>query len=466
MIEKSGRWALSSIRCVVFISLAMAPTDTVAQAEIHDRRPFLAPDVQTTDDPVRIPRKPAENEDMQTVFRGGRFLDVVNGRVRPATVVVAGNRIKSVLPPAATDWREDAKVIDISGKTIMPGLIDMHTHVTYPDRPGTPLDEHASEGSGALRGQRNLRYFLESGVTSVRDLNGVANAPFLLSAWSAKNAIPAPRIFTSGYIITGTGGHAMERPMSPLRSGAFAKEADGADAWRLAVRRAFKQGASVIKIASHFSADEVAAAVDEAHLLGLKITCDCETVYTKMAVEAGVDMIEHPLPQLDGTIRLMAKEGITVIPTLQVYHDLLAKRGGYYGSTSRRFTLTSEGMLDLFRRMKNAGITMGVGTDIIGQAAKDLPHNYIAELKLFVEGGYSIIEVLQAATITNATLLDMDDKLGSLAPGKLADLIVIDGRPDENLDDLEKIDYVMKDGRLLVRSGLLFTPRLDKDPTE
>src|SRR3546814_6645079 len=91
----------------------------------------------------------------------------------------------------------------------MPGLIDMHTHVTYPDR-ASPFDEQGSEGAGTLRGQRNLRYFLESGFTSVRDLNGVSNAPFLLSQWSAANMIPAPRVFAAGWIITGTGGRSEE----------------------------------------------------------------------------------------------------------------------------------------------------------------------------------------------------------------------------------------------------------------
>lgn len=133
----------------------------------------------------------------------------------------------------------------------------------------------------------------------MRDVNGVSKAPYLLSEWSAANAIPAPRVFPAGHIITGTAGHPTERPITPNHGPEYAWEPDGVDAWRAAVRRTFKEGASVIKIASHFSADEVAAAVDEAHRLGLKVTCDCETVYTAMAVRAGVDMIEHPDENLD-----------------------------------------------------------------------------------------------------------------------------------------------------------------------
>lgn len=426
-------------------------TATASDTQLHDRRAYMAPGTSTSDDPRRIPSKPVETTGVETVFAGGRVLNVVDGTVQPATVVVQGNRIKAVLPPDISDWAPDARIIDVAGKTVMPGLIDMHVHVTYPDR-DTPVDKHTSEGTTTLLGQRNLRYFLESGFTSVRDVNGVGDAPYVLSEWSAVNAIPAPRVFTGGHIITGTGGHATERPIH------FAWEADGADAWRAAVRRTFKKGASVIKIASHFSAEEVAAAVDEAHLLGLKITCDCETIYTDMAIEAGVDMIEHPLPRSDEAIAMMAEKGITAIPTLQVYQNLIDRVGGYYGSTSRRFTLTSQSMFDVLKKMKAAGVIMGVGSDTIGEASRSVPNIYIADLKWLVKAGYSIPQALQAATIINARLLDMDDKIGSLEAGKLADLIVVDGRPDENLDDLRKVEIVVKDGIMLVQSGMLVTP--------
>jgi imidazolonepropionase-like amidohydrolase len=431
---------------------------TNADARPQDRRGVLAPTERTTDDPRRIPRKPASGPGATLVLRGGRVFDSVSGGVRPASVVIQGNTISAVLAAGVEGWPADAQVIDVTGKTVMPGLIDMHVHLTYPD-PDTPADEHASEGSGVLRGERNLRYYLESGFTSVRDMNGVLNAPYLLADWSAANAIPAPRVFTGGHIITGTGGHATERPVTPNHGPEFAWEVDGPDAWRAAVRKTFKQGASVIKIASHFSAEEVAAAVDEAHLLGLKVACDCETIYTTMAVKAGVDTIEHPLPRTDEAIAEMARRKVGAIPTLQVYQNVFDQSGGYYGSTSRRFSMSGQANFDVFKRMKAAGVVMGVGTDTIGGAHRFVPAMYIAELKWFVKGGYSIPEALKAATFTNAKLLDMDDKLGSLEKGKLADVIVVDGKPDENLDDLQRIDVVIKDGRLLVRSGQVVVPR-------
>jgi imidazolonepropionase-like amidohydrolase len=435
--------------------------------QIQDRRSVLAPAERTTDDPRRIPRRAATGERTRVVLRGGRLFDAIGAGVREGSVVIEGNTIAAILPSGSETWPADADVIDVAGKTIMPGLIDMHVHLTYPD-PDTPIDEQASEGAGALRGARNLRYYLESGFTSVRDLNGVSKAPYLLSEWSASNAIPAPRVFTAGHIITGTGGHATERPVAANHGPKFAWEVDGADAWRAAVRRTFKEGASVIKIASHFSADELAAAVDEAHRLGLRVTCDCETVYTAMAVRAGVDMIEHPLPRTDDTIAEMARRRTGAVPTLQVYQNVIERAGGYYGSTSRRFSMSSQANFDIFKKMRAAGILMGVGTDTIGAAHQQIPFNYIAELKWFVKGGYTIAEALKAATITNAKLLDMDDKLGSLEAGKLADVIVVDGRPDENLDDLQKIDVVIKDGVLAVPETIgprrRLPPRADRIP--
>ena len=155
----------------------------------------------------------------------------------------------------------------------------------------------------------------------------------------------------------------------------------------------------------------------------------------------------------------MAKEKIAAVPTLQVYQNLLDRAGGFYGSTSRRFTMTSQGNFDEFKKMKAAGIIMGVGTDTIGDASLMVPNSYIAELKWFVRGGYSVTDALKAGTIVNARLLDMGDELGAIEPGKLADIIIVGGRPDENLDDLAKVEQVIKDGQWLIVNGELATPR-------
>ncbi|MBU0823800.1 MAG: creatininase family protein [Alphaproteobacteria bacterium] len=346
--------ARTSLGVTVVAALLSLSAASAAQApagepvpKLNDRHPFLGPDARTSEYPVRIPMKPVAETGPEFAIRGGRLFDAVSGGVRPATVVIQGNRIKAVLAPDATGWGADAKIIDAAGKTVMPGFIDMHTHVTYPDR-ASPFDEQGGEGVGTLRGQRNLRYFLAYGFTSVRDLNGVSNAPFLLSQWSAADMIPAPRVFAAGWIITGTGAHATERPVIPSHGPDYATEVDGPDAWRSMVSKAFKEGASVIKIASNFAPDEVRAGIEEAHLLGLKVSCDCETIYTEVAVDAGVDMIEHPLPRLGAAITKMAKKKIAAVPTLQVYQNLLDRADGFYGSNSPPFTVVLGDMVTAF----------------------------------------------------------------------------------------------------------------------
>ncbi len=432
-----------------------------AQTPVGNRRPLIQ--TATTDDPRLVPVRSDGASRSVTILVGGLVFDAQLARTTPGTVVIEGKRISAIWPAGRRDWPADARVIDVGGKTVLPGLIDLHVHLTYPDS-DTPIDRQASEGDGVLRGVRNLRWMLEAGITSVRDLNGVSDAPYVLADWSAANRIPAPRVFTAGHIITGTGGHATERPVSPSHGPDFAWERDGADAWRSAVRETFKRGASVIKVASHFSPEEIAAAVDEAHRLGLKVTCDCETVYTAIAVDAGVDIIEHPLPRTDETIRAMAKHRTAAVPTLQVYQNVLDRAGGFYGSTSRRFTLTAQADFDVFRKMKAAGIVMGVGTDTIGDANQLIPNVYLAELQWFIRGGYSAAEALRAATLTNARILDMDDRLGSISSGKLADIVVVDGRPDLDIEALRRVDKVFRDGILLVDGGQILVPRHQARP--
>ena len=193
--------------------------------------------------------------------------------------------------------------------------------------------------------------------------------------------------------------------------------------------------------------------------MGLKVTVDAETFYIQRAVEAGADTIEHPLPRSEETIQLMAKKGVAADPTLIPYQIIFEEWGGYFGSTSRRFTFSKEANLEMLKRLRKAGIKCGVGTDLILHWYRYMPGPYIRELKNFVEAGWSAPETLVAATKTNAEILDMDDRLGTLQPGKLADVLVVDGRPDENLDDLAKVDLVIRDGYEVVEGGHLAVPR-------
>ncbi len=430
------------------------------QEKAQDRKKYLDPKTQVSDDPRRIVVKPGPRGPEGTlVLRNGRIFDGTGAPARAGTLVIERNKIARILPANSSDWPKDAQVIDVSGKTILPGLIDLHTHLTY------PLNEEdfgvaMNDADATLRGVEKLRYFIESGITSIRDVGSKGDVPFRLKVWVAENRIPGPRVFPAGAFITGEGGHSTENtPDEVIGLMGATRLASGPDDWRQAVREQFHKGADVIKLGSHFSPEEVKAAVTEAHELGLKVTVDAETFYIQRAVEAGADTIEHPLPRSEETIQLMAKKGVAADPTLIPYQIIFEEWGGYFGSTSRRFTFSKDANLEMLKRLHRAGVKCGIGTDLILHWYRYMPGPYIRELKNFVEAGWSVPEALVAATKTNAEILDMDDRLGTLQAGKLADVLVVDGKPDENLDDLAKVNIVIRDGFRVVEGGRVAVAR-------
>lgn len=441
------------------LALSISAATASAQQRPEDRRRFMDPGTRTTDDPRRVPMPPGESgPEGVTVLRGGRVFDGTGAAARPATLVVERNLIQRLLSPSDSSWPAAARVYDVTGMTVLPGLIDMHTHLDYTE-PGVPVDRAENPVHAALRGVERLRYFIESGITSVRDTGSKGDVPFRLKEFVAENRIPGPRIFAAGRLITATGGHGTEDLTSSDQLYASVREASGPDDWREAVRENFKNGADFIKLASHYSQEEIKAAVEEAHTLGLRVTVDAETFYIGWAVEAGVDCVEHPLPRTDEVIQMMADKGVHSIPTLIPYTYIFDLSGGYFGSTSRRFSFSKEANLDVLRRMKKAGIKMGVGTDLVMNWFRYLPTAYIHELEWFVQGGYSKPEALIAATRTGAEILGMDDKLGTLEPGKLADVLVVKGNPDEDLRALANVELVFRDGYLIVEGGRVYVPR-------
>jgi len=432
----------------------------VGQERPQDRRKFLNPATPVSDDPRRIPVKPGPaGPDRILVLRGGRIFDGTGAAAREGTLVIERNKISKILPAASTDWPKNAEVIEVTGKTILPGMIDLHTHLTYP-LTAEDTAKAISEADATLRAVEKLRYYLESGITSVRDVGSQGDVTFHLKEWVQENRVAGPRVFPAGAFITAEGGHSTENtPDQLIKILGATRLASGPDDWRLAVREQFHKGADVIKLGSHFSFEEIKAAVQEAHELGLKVTVDSETFYIQRAVEAGADTIEHPLPRSEETIQLMAKKGVAADPTLIPYQIIFEEWSGYFGSTSRRFTFSNDANLEMLRRLKRAGIKCGIGTDLILHWYRYLPGPYIRELKNFVAAGWSVPEVLVAATKTNSEILDMDDRLGTLEPGKLADVLVVDGRPDVNLDDLTKVDLVIRDGHTVVQGGKVAIPR-------
>lgn len=422
------------------------------QRQVVDRRQFLN-EVPTSDDPRRVPAPPGERgPEGTTVLHGGFVFDGTGAESRIATLVVERNRIAALLPEGETGWPEGSRVLDVSGHTVLPGLIDLHTHLTYTE-PGVPQPLAIDPAHQTLRAMERLHVFIGSGITSIRDTGSAGTVPFIVKDWVNENRLPGPRVFAAGSLITGTGGHGAEGYSihHPLYGGIV--EASGPDEFRDAVREQFKRGADFIKIASHYSRQEIAAAVDEAHALGLKVTVDSETFYTGWAVEAGADTIEHPLPRADEVVRMMADRGTASVPTIITYDYIFNERGSYHSSTSRRFELDGEISRAMLRQLREAGILIGVGTDLILENYRDLPHAYIWELEAYVECGFTPAEALIAATRDSARVLGMDDKLGTLEVGKLADILIVEGDPLTDLGALANVAEVFRDGYWVVRNG-------------
>jgi imidazolonepropionase-like amidohydrolase len=448
----------------VILVMATMPLVAAGIDKPNDRSAYYEPGTETTNDLRRVPMPKGFGDPKGSILvRNARLFDGTGAPARPAAILIEGSHIAKIADSErALTLKKDVQIIDAGGKTVMPGLIDLHAHLTYLERPGLagPVSED-SQSDAALRGVERMRYFIESGITSVRDVGSHGMAPYQLKVWQYLGRIPGPRMFVAGQLIVGTGGHGTESftfHTAPQYPESQVYEANGADGFRAAVRLQFKRGADLIKLASHFDPEEVKAAVDEAHRLGLRVTVDSETIFTDMAVAAGVDCVEHPLPRSDETVQLMASKNICGDVTLVAYQYILDS-GGYFFSTSRRFTLTNNATFAMARKMKDAGVKLGVGTDLFYALYKSLPEPYIQELRNFTQLGYSPAEALVAGTRTNSEILGMSDRLGTLEVGKLADLIMIDGRPDEKLEDLRKVDTVMQNGSIVVRDGRIFVPR-------
>ncbi len=441
-----------------FIGVFTLSGPALGQERAQDRRTWIDENTNTSDDPRRIPMPPGQKgPEGRLVITGGRIFDGTGAAVRNGIIVIERNIIKEILPSGSKAWPQDAQVIDVEGKTVMPGLISLHEHMTEAGHLSGPT-VLTNEAINTLKSVERMRFYIESGITSIRDLASHGDIPFRIKEFVAENRIPGPRVFPAGQIITSTGGHGTEgRHMdNPLVNAERA--VDGPDEWRKAIREQFNKGADLIKTASHFSRDEIAAAVEEAHALGMKVTTDSEAFYVQWAVEAGVDCVEHLQPRSEEAIRLMAEKGTESVPTIMTFMRSQDEEGGEFGSPTNRYTVTRESMMELFRKQKRAGIKMGIGIDE-GMDVISFSTIYIEELEFFVEGGYTIPEALIAATKTGAEILDMDDKLGTIEPGKLADVIVIDGRPDVNLGDLANTDMVIRDGYIVVKDGRIFVPR-------
>ena len=389
--------------------------------------------------------KPAKAPEPVTAFVGATLIDGTGaGPVPNSVVLVQGTKIAAAGPAASIKVPAGAKVLDVKGKFILPGFIDCHIHTCYPfDELKYFTDTNSFD---TLRSLHIMNLLLRCGVTSVRDVASPVEAMQAHQrAWEL-GYVDSLRLFPCGNIITVTGGHG-----DGVR-GSMA--VDGPWEWRKAVRQMSKAGFDHIKISPTFTLEEARAAVEEAKTLGLRITAHgggfsdtIPTTMTRLAVQAGVQCIEHLNEMEDDVLDLMAAKGVHLVPTMAIYRELYRTNAiNPFLIEKRHWT---QGMHEtLFKKARERKILMGIGTDATFEYMKLYPGLYFMEMNYFLELGASPMEALVAATRNGAVILGREDVLGTVEAGKLADLQVLAGDPLKSFEALSSPEIVVVGGRV------------------
>ena len=405
----------------------------------------------------------------RVLIRAGRLVDARAGRVlTDQAILVEGDRIKEVGPAQTIAVHAPAgtEVIDLSNATVLPGLIDAHTHLTgNPDQIG-----YASLGISvpreALFGARNARLTLEAGFTTVRNVGAGGYSDIALRDAINDGDIPGPRMDASGPAIGVTGGHCDENLLAPQFHYSADGVADGVPAVMQKTREIVKYGASVIKIcatggvlskgdspgAEQFSDEEVRAIVAEAHRLGRKVAAHAHGASgIKQAVLAGVDSIEHGSFINDEDIQLMKAHGTYLVPTLYLadwFMENAQKLNVPPFIMEKAKVVLPNARINISRAFK-AGVKVAFGTD-----AAVYPHGLNAhEFAVMVKLGLTPMQAIQAATVNAADLLGWSDRVGSIEAGRFADIIAVRGDPVSDVTELERVRFVMKGGMVVKNEG-------------
>ncbi|PYX42004.1 MAG: Xaa-Pro dipeptidase [Acidobacteria bacterium] len=399
----------------------------------------------------------------RVVVRAGHILDVKTGNMLSGqAIVIEGDKIVSVGPAADAKLSPATQTIDLPNATVLPGLIDAHTHLTFdPANLGY-------EGLGisypreALIGARNARVTLEAGFTTVRNVGAGGYSDVALRDAINAGDVPGPRMLVSGPAMGITGGHCDDNLLAPQFHATELGVADGVDAVRHKVRENIKYGADLIKIcatggvmskgddpnASQYTREEMKAIVEEAHRLGRKVAAHAHGAEgVSWASDAGVDSIEHGHLMDDSSIATLKKNGTYIVPTLYLMdwnRENLGKRNAPDYVVRKMQAVSAVGQ-DTLKKAFAAGVKVAFGTD-----AAVYPHGLNAhEFAVYVRLGMSPLQAIQTATIHGADLLGWSSKIGTLEAGKWADLIAVDGDPLKDVTTLQQVKFVMKGGEVV-----------------
>jgi imidazolonepropionase-like amidohydrolase len=394
----------------------------------------------------------------RTLVRAGHVLDVKTGKIVDAqTIVVVGDTIQSIAPTASVSAGAGDAVVDLGGMTVMPGLIDVHTHVTM----NTDFDPYreliSTDAKEAINGVVNARTTLMAGFTSIRNVGAGDYTDVDLRDAINAGQVAGPHMLVSGPAMGITGGHCDDNLLPVQYHQVGDGVADGIAAVQQKVRQNIKYGADLIKIcatggvlskgddpqASQYTLEEMQAIVADAHRLGRKVAAHAHGAQGILwASEAGVDSIEHGSYINDAAIAEMKKRGTYLVPTLYL-EDWIVEKGNLPALYHQKMVDVSAVAKQNIKHAMNAGVKIALGTD-----AAVYPHGLNAhELDVYVnQMGMTPLAALQSATVNAADLMGWTAKTGTLEPGKWADIIGVEKNPLDDVRVLQDVKFVMKGG--------------------
>ena len=398
-----------------------------------------------------------------TVITADRMIDVANGRVvKQAAVIVTDNiitasgRLKDLTVP------NEATRIDLGNATLMPGLMDMHVHLTSDATRHGYKRLEVSLPRAAIIGVKHAKATLDAGFTTVRNVGAPGFADVALRDAINAGDVVGPRMFVAGPSLGVTGGHC-DSNLLPYEYDNYSEGvADGPWEVRKKVRRNIKYGATVIKFcatggvlskgtkvgAQQYTFEEMKALIDEAHLRGLTVATHAHgTNGIKAAIKAGVDSVEHVSLLDDEAIDLAKKNGTYFSMDIYVTEYILGEgeKAGILEESLNKERIVGKTQRENFEKAVKAGVNMVFGSDAGVYPHGDNPKQFARMVKF----GMTPIQAIQAATINPARLLKQEATLGSLEKGKLADIVAVPGNPLDDMSLMEKVGFVMKDGQIV-----------------
>lgn len=399
----------------------------------------------------------------ELVIHAGRVIDGTSTQVRGRTTIrIKGDRIVSV-----TDgWADPvgAELLDLKAFTLMPGLIDMHTHITQEGTADSLVRSVTTTATdAAIESTVYARKTLDAGFTTIRNLGADGGAEVSLRRAINLGIVPGPRIWTARNGLSITGGHGDTgglRPELAVDSNWMNGIVDGPDEAVKAVRYQHKYGADVIKFtatggvlsigdsgdAQQFTDDEMQAIVESARILGMKVAAHAHGKRgIEAAIRAGVDSIEHGTYGDDETFALYRKHGTYLVPTIlagKTVAELAAKPGHFHPSVQAKAATIGPLIQEMFQRAHAAGVKIAFGTD----SGVSTHGDNAREFGYMVEAGMKPIDAILAATRNAAELLGASNSVGSIQPGRFADIVGVAGDPIADISEMRRVRFVMKGG--------------------